>query len=91
MGNSMVDRAICLLDNIYYLRDACYMAIECLIAFTVAIVPSNSLSNELLTTSSFTCAAFSWAYQISGHFWYSVPRGAHNCGKSGTNKCSKYP
>ena len=44
MGNSMVDRAICLLDNIlYYLRDACYMAIECLIALTVAIVPSNSL------------------------------------------------
>ena len=33
MRNSMEDRAICLLDNIYYLRDACYMAIECLVAF----------------------------------------------------------
>ena len=32
-GYSMVDRAICLLDNLYYFKRACYMAIECLVAF----------------------------------------------------------
>ena len=49
MDDSMVDRAICLLDNIYYLRDACYMAINVWSpSFTI-------ISTALSTDTNFAC------------------------------------